>query len=88
MDEQNRNLILAVVLSALVFLGWYAIFPPPEAAPSPEPGTEVAQTAPDAVAAPDAGEPGAAAADAAEDRPAWAARRRPRRPASPSTLPR
>ena len=44
-QQQNRNLLLAVVLSALVFVVWYLIFPPPEAAPSPEPGTELAARA-------------------------------------------
>ena len=28
MDEQNRNLILATVLSFLVILGWFVLFPP------------------------------------------------------------
>ncbi len=30
MDDNNRNLILAMVLSALVMIGWYAFFAPPE----------------------------------------------------------
>ena len=29
MDDNNRNLILAMVLSALVMIGWYAFFAPP-----------------------------------------------------------
>ena len=29
MDEQNRNLILAIVLSTLVLIGWTLFFPPP-----------------------------------------------------------
>ena len=36
MDDNNRNLILAMVLSALVMVGWYAFFapePPPPADP-------------------------------------------------------
>ncbi|KMW57967.1 Inner membrane protein translocase component YidC, long form [Candidatus Rhodobacter oscarellae] len=31
MDEQNRNLILAIVLSTAVLIGWTLMFPPPEA---------------------------------------------------------
>ena len=34
--DETRNLILAVVLSMLVIIGWYAIFPPPDPAPPPE----------------------------------------------------
>ncbi|GAB4389378.1 membrane protein insertase YidC [Albidovulum sp.] len=33
MDDQNRNLILATVLSFLVILVWYTLFPPPAPAP-------------------------------------------------------
>ncbi|WP_432255371.1 membrane protein insertase YidC [Limimaricola sp. AA108-03] len=36
MDDQNKNLILATVLSLVVILGWFLIFPPEEQAPSPE----------------------------------------------------
>ena len=35
MDEQNRNLILATVLSLGVILLWYVLFPPPEAPVDP-----------------------------------------------------
>ncbi|PZO65034.1 MAG: membrane protein insertase YidC [Paracoccus denitrificans] len=35
MDDNNRNLILAMVLSALVMIGWYAFFAPP-AEPVPD----------------------------------------------------
>ena len=41
MDDQNKNLILAVALSMLVILGWSVFFPPPE--PSPQ---DLAATAP------------------------------------------
>ena len=34
MDEQNKNLILATVLSFVVILGWFLLFPPPETAPT------------------------------------------------------
>jgi YidC/Oxa1 family membrane protein insertase len=36
MDDQNRNLILATVLSFLVILVWYTLFPPPEPPAAPE----------------------------------------------------
>ena len=36
MDDQNKNLILATVLSFLVILLWYTLFPPPEPQPAPE----------------------------------------------------
>ncbi|TFL17376.1 membrane protein insertase YidC [Jannaschia formosa] len=34
MDEQNKNLILATVLSALVLLIWFVLFPPEQQAPT------------------------------------------------------
>ena len=34
--DDSRNLILAVALSMLVIIGWYAIFPPPEPVPPAE----------------------------------------------------
>ena len=41
MDDNNRNLILAMVLSALVMIGWYAFFaPPPPVAPDPATQTQ------------------------------------------------
>ena len=30
-DQNNKNLILATVLSFLVILVWFVLFPPPEA---------------------------------------------------------
>ncbi len=55
MDAQNKNLILATVLSALVLLVWFVVFPPEQQAPS------VAETATsDGIAAPGA-TPGAIA---------------------------
>ena len=36
MDEQNKNLILATVLSFLVILVWFVLFPPPEPAVTPD----------------------------------------------------
>lgn len=47
MDDQNKNLILATVLSFLVILGWFVLFPPPEAV--------VDQTAPVAMQTTDGG---------------------------------
>lgn len=44
MDDQNKNLILATVLSFLVILGWYTFFPPPEPEQAPE--TAISETAP------------------------------------------
>lgn len=35
MDDQNKNLILATVLSFLVILLWFTLFPPPETAVDP-----------------------------------------------------
>ncbi len=62
MDDQNKNLILATVLSFLVILIWYTLFPPPAPETQPEVATETAQNlTPSAI-----GETGAApAVDAA-----------------------
>jgi YidC/Oxa1 family membrane protein insertase len=43
MDDQNKNLILATVLSFVVILVWFLLFPPPEEQ-APAPGQEVVQT--------------------------------------------
>ncbi len=40
MDDQNKNLILATVLSFLVILAWFTLFPPPE--PTTDPNAPVA----------------------------------------------
>ena len=48
MDQQNRNLILASVLSLLVIIIWYALFPPP--APQPIDGTQAAPSQTDTLA--------------------------------------
>ncbi len=34
MDDQNKNLLLATVLSFMVILTWFILFPPPEATPT------------------------------------------------------
>ncbi|NUB44488.1 membrane protein insertase YidC [Fertoebacter nigrum] len=43
MDDQNKNLIFATVLSFIVIMVWFVLFPPPE--PVPPAPTEVATTA-------------------------------------------
>ncbi len=68
MDDQNRNLIFATVLSFLVILGWMVLFPPEEQAPS-TPETEQTDTAqaPEAPAtSPEAGQGDGPAAGATE----------------------
>ena len=39
MDDQNKNLILATVLSFVVILVWFVVFPPPEPATDPNAAT-------------------------------------------------
>ena len=58
MDDNNRNLILAMVLSALVMIGWYAFFAPPEPTVDPS-AVPTATTTPGATTAttPAAGAP-------------------------------
>ena len=48
MDDQNKNLILATVLSFLVIVGWFWFFPPPE--PLPEAATSATTEAQPAAA--------------------------------------
>lgn len=43
MDEQNRNLILASVLSFVVIIVWFVLFPPPEQIVT-DPATEITAT--------------------------------------------
>ncbi|PSL20971.1 membrane protein insertase YidC [Shimia abyssi] len=43
MDDQNKNLILATVLSFVVILVWFVMFPPPEPAPQ-DPNAAVTET--------------------------------------------
>lgn len=64
MDDQNKNLILATVLSFLVILLWYTLFPPPETQPAPEAPVE-GQTAAGTAPAPAATGAAPPAADAA-----------------------
>ncbi|MCT8330117.1 membrane protein insertase YidC [Albidovulum sediminis] len=46
MDDQNKNLILATVLSALVIFVWYTFFTPPMPQPDTSIAPDVAATAP------------------------------------------
>ncbi|MCB2110688.1 MAG: membrane protein insertase YidC [Defluviimonas sp.] len=45
MEDQNKNLILATVLSFIVILLWYTLFPPPTATDKPSDTASVAQEA-------------------------------------------
>ena len=75
MDDNNRNLILAMVLSALVMVGWYAFFAPPEPTVDPAavptattaPGTATAPAPGNAVPAPGAVQADTGAADPSRD---------------------
>jgi YidC/Oxa1 family membrane protein insertase len=56
MDDQNKNLLLATVLSFVVILGWFILFPPPEPRTTPaSQTTEQAAAAGGQAAAPAAG---------------------------------
>ena len=57
MDDQNKNLILATVLSALVILVWFVLFPPEQPVQPTNTDTTQTDSAPagDSVAAPPAG---------------------------------
>lgn len=53
MDDQNKNLILATVLSFLVIMVWFVLFPPPEPVVDPNaPAVTQAETAAPGAAAP------------------------------------
>ncbi len=67
MDEQNKNLILATVLSFLVITVWLILFPPPEPEPAPATpdATQVAGAGETTVPAADPAEPADTAAEAA-----------------------
>ncbi|MCB2142391.1 MAG: membrane protein insertase YidC, partial [Rhodobacteraceae bacterium] len=51
MDDQNKNLILATVLSAAVIFVWYTFFTPPLPQPEPAAPAEVSATEPAAAPA-------------------------------------
>jgi len=44
MDDQNKNLILATVLSFIVIVAWFIFFPPPEATQDPNAPTATEQS--------------------------------------------
>jgi YidC/Oxa1 family membrane protein insertase len=46
MEDQNKNLILAIALSFLVILVWFVVFPPPEPEPVAQDPATAEQTAP------------------------------------------
>ena len=52
MDDNNRNLILATVLSFLVIVVWYTVFAPDPPQTPADTGTQTTQVAPDGAAAP------------------------------------
>ena len=65
MDDQNKNLILATVLSFLVIMTWFVLFPPPEQTADPNaPATSESAEATDGVATPTADTAGYSAASA------------------------
>ena len=52
MDDQNKNLILATVLSVLVILVWFLLFPPTQTETDPNAPAHSAQTVPSAEVSP------------------------------------
>ena len=61
MDDQNRNLILAVAMSFLVLLTWSTFFPPEEPVVDPAAGTETAAMVDGALPTGDSANPAATA---------------------------
>lgn len=57
MDDQNKNLILATVLSFLVILIWYTLFPPPEPQPQPDAPAATQEVAGGSATVPASGSP-------------------------------
>ncbi|MGR3320867.1 MAG: membrane protein insertase YidC [Pseudooceanicola sp.] len=55
MDDQNKNLLLATVLSFVVIVIWFVLFPPPETVTDPNAPTETATTEGTSEAGGDAG---------------------------------
>ena len=65
MEEQNnKNLILAMVLSAAVMIVWFVLFPPPEPPVTTTPATETVATTADGTVAGATSEPAATQAEA------------------------
>ncbi len=71
MEDQNKNLLLATVLSFVVILVWFVLFPPPEAPPvDPNAPAAITQTeAPATAATPEGTATATATAEAAEPLP-------------------
>jgi len=70
MDDQNKNLILATVLSFLVIVVWYTLFAPPELPPAEQPAaTQTAAGQAPATAPPAATLPAPAATETAAQAP-------------------
>lgn len=69
MDDQNKNLILATVLSFLVILVWFVLFPPPEPVVDPNAPAQTAVTEGAVPQAPAAPGTAPAAAPAAPEAP-------------------
>jgi len=87
MDDQNRNLLLAMVLSTAVLFAWFILFPPPEPSPTP-PDTAVTNDGGEvSLPSADAGETGAADGVAASsDTPSVTATEAPRLPIDTPSL--
>ena len=73
MDDQNKNLILATVLSLVVIMVWFVLFPPPEPVVDPNAPAVTQTDAPNAATPPSAvdvaADPAAAEAAAAQAAP-------------------
>lgn len=69
MDDQNKNLILATVLSFVVILVWFLLFPPPEVTAPPPAPAGVTTVTPDGTAPATAARTGDAEAAAPEAAP-------------------
>ena len=68
MDDQNKNLILAMVLSSLVLLIWFVLFPPEQPVPAPPPAETATESGVPAAVPADA----SGGATAPDDQPAAA----------------
>ena len=71
MDDQNKNLLLAMVLSSLVLIIWFVLFPPPEEPAAVEGSATVASGVDPATAVP-AADADATTATAPTNQPAAA----------------
>ncbi|MGI9394574.1 MAG: membrane protein insertase YidC, partial [Boseongicola sp.] len=80
MDDQNRNLLLAMVLSTAVLFVWFILFPPPDPTTAPEDTAVTNDSGAVSLPSADAGETGAASdgAAATSDSPSITATEAPR----------